>query len=344
MKPLISVVLPIYNVEAYLEQCLDSLLSQEFENFEVVAVDDCSTDKSVLIFERYLSDKRFNLIRHHENLGLPSARNTALFFSKGDFVYLLDSDDWVSPVALGVLHDLAVEDNCDIAIGGLVRYEEDTGQMVVPPNHYRTMERSIRKKTIFEDASLFHSVAAGNKLIRLNYIKETGLIYKCIPRRFEDMLTYKWYLTGAQVSSVSEITYFYRQRAKDSKVQSITQHRDLDMYADKFLAYADILRFVIKKGFLDTASDPLHSSNAMMNLPKALSWTIPNVFCKENLLSKSDHIQDEMLKVILSLKMLCSIFPEEYHERLPKRIQSYLKGITGYSADKFLDIVRNKFV
>ena len=190
---------------------------QDFEDFEVIGIDDCSTDNSVKVFEKFLYDVRFKLIRHHENLGLPSARNTGLFKAKGSYVYFLDSDDWIAPHTLTSLYKMIKEDEVQIAIGGIVHYEEDTKSVICPKNHRRIMESPFRSKTVFERPALFHSITSWAKLIEMQFLKDTGLFFKSSPRRFEDMLTYKWYLRGALVSTSPEVTYFYRQRASDSE-------------------------------------------------------------------------------------------------------------------------------
>src|SRR5699024_9799093 len=91
----VSIGIPVYNVSEYLRQCLDSVLIQTFTDFEVILVDDGSTDDSFRICQEYVSrDKRFKLI-HQENKGLAGARNTCLRYMTGDFIAWLDSDDWL---------------------------------------------------------------------------------------------------------------------------------------------------------------------------------------------------------------------------------------------------------
>ena len=97
---LISVIIPVYNVEKYLRECLDSVLAQTYANFEVILVDDGSTDSSGAICDEYAArDDRFRVI-HKENGGLSVARNTGMADAKGEFVYFLDSDDLIEPDAL----------------------------------------------------------------------------------------------------------------------------------------------------------------------------------------------------------------------------------------------------
>lgn len=100
-----SVVIPIYNVEHYLEDCLNSVLDQTFEDWEAVCVNDGSTDGSAALLEKYAKrDPRF-VILTQKNGGLSAARNTGIKAAKGDYVFFLDSDDWLEPNALETISE-----------------------------------------------------------------------------------------------------------------------------------------------------------------------------------------------------------------------------------------------
>lgn len=104
MAPFFSIILPVYNVEAYLERCLHSILSQGFDEMEIILVDDGSTDASPAICDAYA--RRYGCIRviHKENGGLSSARNAGLQAARGQYIWFVDSDDWIEPGALDLLH------------------------------------------------------------------------------------------------------------------------------------------------------------------------------------------------------------------------------------------------
>ena len=93
---MISVIVPVYNVEAYLRKCLDSVVNQTYENLEILIVDDGSTDQSGKICDEYQSDRRVK-VYHTDNHGLSAARNHALDRATGDYIAFLDSDDWFEP-------------------------------------------------------------------------------------------------------------------------------------------------------------------------------------------------------------------------------------------------------
>lgn len=113
-KPAVSVVIPVYNVEAYLRECVDSVLNQTMQDFEIILVDDGATDSSGMICDQYgRQDSRIRVI-HQPNGGLSAARNTGLDAAAGTYVYFLDSDDYIVPHALEHLVNLAEREAADV--------------------------------------------------------------------------------------------------------------------------------------------------------------------------------------------------------------------------------------
>lgn len=101
---MISIILPVYNVEQYLEECLESILNQTYQNFEVICVNDASPDNSLKILEKYAQkDNRFKIVSHKKNKGLSAARNTGLKNAKSEYIVCIDSDDKVLPTYLETL-------------------------------------------------------------------------------------------------------------------------------------------------------------------------------------------------------------------------------------------------
>ena len=123
----ISIIIPVYNVEDYLSQCLDSVLSQDFDDFEVICVNDGSTDNSLIILEKYAKlDSRIKIISQI-NGGLGSARNTGLKHANGEYVMFIDSDDYISEGSLKKIYYNAVSNNSDIVIFEFCQFGEDKG-------------------------------------------------------------------------------------------------------------------------------------------------------------------------------------------------------------------------
>ena len=120
--PLVSILVPVYNVEPYIERCARSLFEQTYENLEFIFVDDCTPDNSIAILEKVMKDypkqnRNTKVIHHSHNKGLGAARNTAVDACKGSFVYHVDSDDWVEHNAIELLVKKQLETDADIVSG-----------------------------------------------------------------------------------------------------------------------------------------------------------------------------------------------------------------------------------
>ena len=107
-KGLVSVVVPVYNVKAYLEKCINSILNQTYENLEIIIVDDGSTDGSSDICDQFLKKDNRVFVIHKENGGVVSARQAGIDKAKGEYVIAIDSDDWIEPIMISELYTLAI--------------------------------------------------------------------------------------------------------------------------------------------------------------------------------------------------------------------------------------------
>ena len=119
----ISVIIPIYNVEDYLPQCLDSVIHQTHENLEIILVNDGSTDSCTKICDEYAAkDNRIKII-NQENGGLSVARNTGIRTATGDYIAFIDSDDWIVPNFCEILLITALENNAEMVECGFTKFE-----------------------------------------------------------------------------------------------------------------------------------------------------------------------------------------------------------------------------
>lgn len=122
---LISIIVPIYNVENYIEKCISSIVNQTYTNIEILLIDDGSTDNSGIICKEWsLKDKRIKYF-YKKNGGVCSARNKGLEEAKGEFIGFVDSDDWIAPTMYEELHSLLLKYHCDLSICGRIRVIEE---------------------------------------------------------------------------------------------------------------------------------------------------------------------------------------------------------------------------
>ena len=124
MNDLISVIVPVYNVEKYLRQCLTSLVNQTYKNIEVVMVDDGSKDSSGLICDEYAINYQNFSVVHKKNAGLGMARNTGLDNIKGKYVFFLDSDDYIDNNFIEVLYKNLLKSKVDMCMGGFKKFTD----------------------------------------------------------------------------------------------------------------------------------------------------------------------------------------------------------------------------
>lgn len=124
--PEISVIVPVYKVEPYLRECVDSILAQTFTDFELILIDDGSPDNCGIICDEYAERDNRIIVIHQENGGLSAARNSGLDVAKGEYVTFIDSDDVVSPLYLNHLYNNIIEKKCDIVSLKQVDFNRDS--------------------------------------------------------------------------------------------------------------------------------------------------------------------------------------------------------------------------
>ena len=125
----VSVIIPVYNVEPYLEKCLDSLINQTLKDIEIICINDCSTDNSLNILEQFKNkDERIKLINLKENKGAAAARNEGLKIAKGEYLGFVDPDDYVDLNFYEELYKKAKQDDADIVKAKRKTYEYFSAQ------------------------------------------------------------------------------------------------------------------------------------------------------------------------------------------------------------------------
>lgn len=128
---LVSIIVPVYNVEAYLARCIDSILCQTYSNLEIILVDDGAKDASGAICDAYARKEPRIRVIHKENGGLSSARNAGIDIARGDYLEFVDSDDWIEPDAVENMLALALEHGTQLVVGGRFDVNGKTGEKTV---------------------------------------------------------------------------------------------------------------------------------------------------------------------------------------------------------------------
>ena len=225
----ISVVIPVYNVEQYLRECLDSLLAQTFTDWEAICVNDGSPDDSLSILEKYAAaDQRFKIICR-ENGGLSAARNTGVHATSGKYLYFLDSDDWIKPELLQLCYEKAEKYQLDILYFGFIPlFEHGLSSDESYPFDESICNRVFTGTDFFKTAETTQSwyPAAWLRFYRRSFYTEHNLQY-CEGILYEDLhLHIGSDLLAKRVMPLKEKLYFYRIR-KNSIMSRQKQIHDL---------------------------------------------------------------------------------------------------------------------
>lgn len=261
---MISLVIPVYNVEKYVASCIESCLCQTFTDWEMILVDDGSTDNSLKICEEYsLKDARIKVI-HQENKGLSGARNTGIINSKGEYIFFIDSDDCIDYRLLEVMNLLAVTTKSSLiqinlkfvpedfkpAIAKKAEINIDNDNLIVDGNSYRIQRFNLidayynldkDNKDIAEDIRLTTTVA-WTKLYRRDAFN--SLLFPEEVRLHEDQMTSHRRIAEAKGMVFADVPlYYYRQAGNTSLIRTgwnVKRLSILDCYDDRLLCVNEL--------------------------------------------------------------------------------------------------------
>lgn len=203
-----SIILPIYNADKYLQKCLNSLLEQTINDFEVILIDDGSTDKSPSICDEFArKDKRFKVI-HKKNGGVSAARNTGLEISQGEWVCFVDADDEVKPEWLENFEH-SINDDIDIVIQGASIVDYNTTRLIKFPN------KIYSKNNLAELISYWQRIESNmgslwTKAIRSSIVKKNNILFNTDIKHYEDWVFFTYCLLYIRnVVTINKEGYIY---------------------------------------------------------------------------------------------------------------------------------------
>lgn len=239
---LISVIVPVYMVERFLSQCIDSILQQTFPDFELILVDDGSPDNCGMICDQYArKDHRIRVI-HKENGGVSVARNVALEVASGTYVTFCDSDDYYQPDWLEKLVKAAQTHHADLVVGNYFRVSEDSRVLDQSDQEIGTYAvGQPQEKVSYMISHIFgykHGWEIWNRLFRLGIIKKHGIKYCDSCSNFAEDLGFvlEYLLYANQVLSIEATGYCYRMR-QGSMMHTTQQTVRLDSVNEVGLQY-----------------------------------------------------------------------------------------------------------
>lgn len=230
----VSIIVPVYNVEKYLRECVDSILRQTYRELQIILVDDGSPDGSGAICDEYaLRDDRVTVI-HSENGGLSAARNRGLSLCEGDYILFVDSDDWLEDNAVEVLVNKAKADQLDILLYDAISFDENTPEL----SDVSEITKYIRKQTypgVYTGADLFVQMLKNDEYrspVQYYFYNNSFLDYHQL--RFHEGILHEdeefnfFALLNAQrVAHISDVLYHHRFRVDSIMGARFTQ-RNVD--------------------------------------------------------------------------------------------------------------------
>ena len=244
----LSIIVPCYNAERFLAQCLDSIFAQTISDYEVICVNDGSTDGTLQVLEAYKNNHSNMRVFSQENAGLSCARNSGLEIACGEYIGFVDSDDFIEKNMFEKLLNRAAATDSDVVISNPRIYEENTGltypfRSMLDFFHFYKLNAFVPK----EHPSVFSLIGPWDKLYKRSLLEKNKIRF--IPHRiYEDMpWTFEVLCYAKKVSVVKECLYFYRKNAGGSITDKESSSDDFSFH---FMENAVFVKKLLKENKL----------------------------------------------------------------------------------------------
>ena len=250
MTPLISVIVPVYNVEKYLEECLDSILAQTFKDIEIICIDDGSTDSSGKILDDCKEKDERIIVVHDTNHGAAHARNTGIGMARGRYVCFLDSDDYMEPDTLKNRYETAEKNNCDLVIDNMDKFDCQSGEKL--DWAYTLNFALLPEKEVFNRHDIPDSImditfsTSNNKFCRLDMLRQKNIRFKEIRHAEDVFFGYMVLIEAERISVIPDINTHYRVNRPGSATTNVSPDRLLTIET-----YKDLYDVLYERGILD---------------------------------------------------------------------------------------------
>jgi len=268
MSPEVSIIVPVHNAQATLHRCINSIIHQEYTDFELLLIDDGSTDDSAVICDEFASQDSRIVVVHKENSGVSDSRNLALSKANGTYLQFVDSDDWITPDATKRFVKTAEESHCDLVIADFYRV---IGERLSPKGNIDAAEPFSREQYaayMMESPADFYYGVLWNKLFRRQIVEKYQLRMDPSVSWCEDFMFNLEYIRHARVFSAIQIPLYYYVKTKGSLVsQGMSFSKTVRMKRAVFDCYTNFyknifseedyekIRFQVYRFLIDAAGD-----------------------------------------------------------------------------------------
>ena len=328
MRPMVSIIVPVYNAEQYLRRCVDSILNQEYTDFEVFLVNDGSTDSSGDICEEYGNKDTRVIVIQKENTGVSDSRNLALDRARGKYLQFLDSDDWITPDATRLFVRAAEEYDCDMVISDFYRV---VGERLSPKGDIE--EEGVLTQEEFaahmmENPADFYYGVLWNKLYRRDLVEEHSLRMDTNINWCEDFLFNLEYIRYAKVFyALHAPIYYYVKRKGSLASQGISISKTVKMKLNVFEYYNNFYKHVLEEE--DYEKNRLQVYRFFIDA--AGDGTVP-----PSILPGSKKLGDERVFVNTEILQAEGLAGEDYRKR--KLLEHYLEPVALKGDLKVMDV------
>ena len=328
MRPMVSIIVPIYNAEQYLRRCVDSILNQEYTDYELLLVNDGSTDASGDICEEYGDRDPRVIVIQKENTGVSDSRNRALDRARGKYLQFLDSDDWITPDATRLFVRAAEEYGCDMIISDFYRVVGERLSTKGDIEEEGVLTREEFAAHMMENPADFYYGVLWNKLYRRDIVEEHNLRMDTDISWCEDFMFNLEYIRYAKVFyALHAPIYYYVKRKGSLASQGINISKTVKMKLNVFEYYNNFYKHVLEEE--DYEKNRLQVYRFFIDA--AGDGTVP-----PSILPGSKKLGDE--RVFVNTEILQAEGPagEDYRKR--KLLEHYLEPVALKGDLKVMDV------
>lgn len=239
VKPLVSIILPVYNAERYIERCLVSIIKQTYKPIEIILINDGSTDSSPAVMKKFAFENDCIKYIEKANSGVSDSRNLGIEKAKGEYIYFIDSDDWIEMDALESLyHQFEVNKEIQFAVSGV--YFDSKNNTKVVQTEDCVIGREEALVSLFNDGYI-RPVVWG-KLIKYSLLQNNKITFdKDIFYSEDVMFVFEMLINSRKVAIISKPLYHYIQYNEDSAMKTLGKHKEFNTkWLTKWEAYKKI--------------------------------------------------------------------------------------------------------
>ncbi len=313
-NPKVSIIIPIYRVVDYIAACLNSVIAQDYKNIEVLLIDDCTPDDSIVIAQNIINNYNgsieFKIVRHQTNLKQAAARNTGIREAKGEYLFFLDSDDKLALNAISSLVREAVESGAEVTTANRKAVDWMTGKI------YKMLEDDYPNLRIEHIDNIPYGIqihgTVWNKLIKRDFVIDNNLFFEEGIIYEDDLWMFKLYCCRPSFSCIMDITYIYHIR-QSSTMQTYSEHHLLSriIVAQKAIAYLPLVRSEML-GYANVSAENFRQGalmSCLTNTVGLMSYTRLYKYLHQYKIGFIDYMTSKYATPVAKLRFIGNMMP-----------------------------------